>query len=610
MEHCRCRPGDAATTMLRPACLPAFILTNKALFAIRIRQSDLLEVIRNGLVSDFCKGFYIPMKFRFLKYLWQETGPSGTNIAVNAIVAGVIQGFLIVVVSGATGNVLKDGLNLRYLALFVMSLIAFVITKRYSMNKISDQVQNLIFDLRVRLTDKVRNSSLVSFEKSGRSELYAAMMEHGEVLNQASRFAGDACSSAFMTIFCFVYIAVISMTALYISAAVTLVSVLHYLSIREATERDTLEALRQESTFLDYIHHVIDGFKEVKVNTAKSNDLFENHIKARANQTRDLKVKSERQLVGLFIFGQVFLYILLGAVVFLLPRIQAEDARSIGQLVAIILFMIGPLGNVVVSLPFLAKADAALVSIERLEKELDAVNDTRSSAPQSRIQPNRPFTEIRIEHVTFNHTDEKGRTLFTLGPIDLSLRAGEMTFIGGGNGSGKSTLLKLITGLYYPASGQILCDSFPVDMGNYVFYRNFFSIIFSDFHLFDRLYGLEDIDEDRVHHLLETMRLSDKTIYADGRFTNLNLSTGQRKRLAMIASRLEKKQIYVFDEVAADQDPVFRRYFYEVFLKDLKAEGKTILAATHDDRYFHVADRLLKMEEGRLIDNSMAAVPL
>jgi putative ATP-binding cassette transporter len=292
-------------------------------------------------------------------------------------------------------------------------------------------------------------------------------------------------------------------------------------------------------------------------------------------------------------------------VIFLLPRIQSAESLAIGQIVAVILFMIGPLSNVVISLPFLAKADAALVSLEMLENELDAANDTKYTMPQSQSRPNRPFEEIRLEQVVFNHTDGKGQAVFTLGPIDLTIHPGEILFIGGGNGSGKSTLLKLITGLYYPTSGQITVDSVPADMGNYVHYRNLFSIIFANFHLFDRLYGLEDIEEERVYHLLEIMRLSEKTLYVDGRFTNLSLSTGQRKRLAMIASRLEEKQIFVFDEVAADQDPVFRKYFYDVYLKELKAEGRTIIAATHDDPYFHVADRVLKMEEGKVVNSPM-----
>ena len=58
---------------------------------------------------------------------------------------------------------------------------------------------------------------------------------------------------------------------------------------------------------------------------------------------------------------------------------------------------------------------------------------------------------------------------------------------------------------------------------------------------------------------------------------------------------------YDFDEWAADQDPEFRRYFYDVLLPGLKAEGRTLIVVTHDDRYFHVADQVVFMEEGRVV---------
>ena len=176
-------------------------------------------------------------------------------------------------------------------------------------------------------------------------------------------------------------------------------------------------------------------------------------------------------------------------------------------------------------------------------------------------------------------------------------------FIVGGNGSGKSTLLKLITGLYYPLTGNIYLNNKPLEADDYVDYRELYSTIFTDFHLFDRLYGIEDIDSQRVDQFLETMGLEKKTTFKNNGFSNTELSTGQKKRLAYIASVLEDKQIYIFDEWAADQDPEFRQYFYEVLLKDLKAKGKTVIAVSHDDRYFYAADRVIKIEYGKIIES-------
>jgi len=168
--------------------------------------------------------------------------------------------------------------------------------------------------------------------------------------------------------------------------------------------------------------------------------------------------------------------------------------------------------------------------------------------------------------------------------------------------SGKSTFIKLFTGLYYPDKGNIYIDSIRIDKTKYSTYRNLFSVIYTDFHLFDKFYGVKDIDAKKVNYWLRKMKMQDKVEYCDGGFTQTSLSTGQRKRLAFIAAMLEDKPILVMDEFAADQDPQFRKYFYENKLPELKNMGKTVVAVTHDDHYFHIADRLLKMEEGGIVE--------
>lgn len=186
-------------------------------------------------------------------------------------------------------------------------------------------------------------------------------------------------------------------------------------------------------------------------------------------------------------------------------------------------------------------------------------------------------------------------------PIDLEARAGEILFIVGGNGSGKSTLLKALTGLYHPQSGSITMDDTLLNQENATWYRSHFSAVFSEYHLFDRLYGLADVPAERVHELLRLMQLSDKTAFENGRFTTLDLSHGQKKRLGLLVALLENRPILVLDEWAADQDPPFRRYFYEELLPQLKQQGKTIIAVTHDDKYFDRADRVVKMEYGGFV---------
>jgi putative ATP-binding cassette transporter len=194
---------------------------------------------------------------------------------------------------------------------------------------------------------------------------------------------------------------------------------------------------------------------------------------------------------------------------------------------------------------------------------------------------------------------------FTLGPIDLSIRQGEVIYLIGGNGSGKTTLAMLLLGLYEPEQGHVELNGVKIDKRNLVQYRQQFSAVFADFHLFDEILCHDQAQiAKRATHYLHTLELDHKVSISGNRFSTTSLSSGQRKRMALIASYLEDRPIYLFDEWAADQDPVFRRVFYTELIPDLKRKGKTVIVISHDDAYFECADRLVQVAQGRLVDVS------
>jgi putative ATP-binding cassette transporter len=201
----------------------------------------------------------------------------------------------------------------------------------------------------------------------------------------------------------------------------------------------------------------------------------------------------------------------------------------------------------------------------------------------------------------FDYERQGQSSLFSLGPLSLDVRPGELLFIVGGNGSGKTTLLKLLAGLYPPKEGTLYLGGNCIDDDNCADYRNLFAVLFPDYYLFDRFYGHQNPDEERLYQALQTMELAHRVAWLDGQFSDLNLSAGQSKRLALICADLEDSPILLLDEVAADLDPAFRRFFYESYLPQIKATGKTIIAVSHDETYFHVADRVIKLDAGRIV---------
>jgi putative ATP-binding cassette transporter len=245
----------------------------------------------------------------------------------------------------------------------------------------------------------------------------------------------------------------------------------------------------------------------------------------------------------------------------------------------------------------IARAGIALKKIEALGISLADWAETTTTPESIHHQ----WKELQLKGVTHAYQIEQEESSFGVGPIDLTVHPGELVFIVGGNGSGKSTLAKLLLGLYIPQSGHIYLDGQPIDDHNREWYRQHFAVVFADFFLFDRLLGLDRADLDtEAQDYLRRLKLDHKVSVKNGNLSTTALSQGQRKRLTLLTAYLEQRPIFLFDEWAADQDPIFKEVFYTELLPQLRAQGKTILCISHDDHYFHLADRIIKLDYGQI----------
>jgi putative pyoverdin transport system ATP-binding/permease protein len=351
-------------------------------------------------------------------------------------------------------------------------------------------------------------------------------------------------------------------------------------------------AMKSETELFGFFGHVIDGFKELKLNKNKSADLFLNHLLPFIKKTKSHRIAANDEFVRLITYTNILLYLSTGAIIFVFDW---ENAHTVFKLFVMYGFLFESIVTILSNLPEITEADVAISRIEALEKELKHSFKTGEAVHSHAANKTSGFKEIEIKNLFFNYTDKKGETSFSLGPINLTIKSGEIIFLTGGNGGGKSTLLKLIPGLYPPVTGIFIIDGRQADMRNY---QHLFSAIYTDCYLFDSLYGIDSPDDNKIYELLMAMGLSHKVSWKNRRLNYSGLSSGQKKRLAFIVSLLEDKSVYIFDEWAAEQDPVFRKTFYEELLPSMKAQGKTVIAASHDDRYFHIADKILKMNYG------------
>jgi putative ATP-binding cassette transporter len=359
------------------------------------------------------------------------------------------------------------------------------------------------------------------------------------------------------------------------------------------------EASSLEHRLFDRLMDFLNGFKEVRLNTRRSDELFEDVVEV-SRVAANIKIRAQSETFRRMVFLQSALYGLLGAIAFAVPTFSgALEAETVTKTITALVFVVGTCFGLVQAIPILSAANTAADNIERLEARLLAAIPVTEVAA---VEPSKRFHQIEMRNVVFRYVDKWSDAVFQVGPIDFTLRAGELVFITGGNGSGKSTFLKLLAGLYKPDSGEIIFDGVRVDDRTRQAYRELIAAIFPDYHLFEKLYGVPDPDPAEVDRLLTQFRLHDKTHLTDTQFSTLDLSAGQRKRLALIVALLEKRPLLLLDEWAADQDPEFRRKFYYDLLPELKQSGETVVAITHDDRYIDEMDlpaRRLRMEDGR-----------
>ncbi len=538
----------------------------------------------------------------FFRLIERESPTSVRRLMLLAAVAGLSSALVLATINAAAVKATKTSHSFRYLVFFVLAALAASYSERYVLETSVRNIEQVLDKLRKRITDKLRRAELLPLDRIGRSEIYASVTRETVTLSQGVPVLLLACRSAIIIVFVTLYLAAVSLLACLFTVAIAAIGIVLYVPRARRARREMEAASMRENEFYDVLTHILDGLREVKLHQPRSDALYA-RTTAISAATAEKKIAAHTQFAQLNTFSQGLFYLLMGAIVFVVPHFGHLSAGVVTKCTAAILFMLGPFAALSGGLPTAVAAGVSARNIERLEATLD---EHLERSPGVAGEPPASFERIQLEGLSFEYEDARGRCTFRLGPIDFEVDKGQTVFLVGGNGSGKTTLLMLLTGLYQPRAGCVLVDGKPLDPENLGAYRSLFTAVFSEYHLFDRLYGLEGVSPRQVEAVLRTLEIGDKTRLVDGGFEMLKLSSGQRKRLALAVAILEDRPIMVFDEWAAEQDPEFRRHFYDDVLRQLKAAGKTLIIVTHDDRYYHAdyIDEVRKLENGKLVPPS------
>lgn len=531
------------------------------------------------------------------------------------LICGVISGVAsIAVVSVINEAIHNDGSRLHALYWFIgLSATALILRNGAALFPAYASMR-IMTRLRIALCRKILATPLEEVDRRGPPNVLTMLTNDIPQLNTTLIIMPTILVETTVFLFGIGYLAYLSWVVLALTVSLMVLGVGLYLFFFSCGVRNTSRVRDEYTAFNEYTHALVFGLKELKLNGVRRRWFGRSAIEASSTRVARYNFVERLWYTAADNVGQFTLSLLIGCLLFAAPLVGAVDPKIMTASVLAVLYIMGPLSLLVGAMPLLA---AGRVACTRLSEFGFSINDPHPEPIETDVpkvhllEHKKAWNRIELKGVRMHYQELHAETGFSLGPIDLTVQAGELIYIVGGNGCGKSTLAKLLCGLYIPQEGEVQLDGKPVTDENRNDYRDLFSAVFSDFHLFNRLIGPDEEDGSPTlaSKYLETLGLADKIkIEGQGYSTLKALSYGQQKRLALVCAYMEDRSVYVLDEWAADQDPPFKKFFYEELLPDLKRRGKTVLIITHDDQYFQLADRIIKLSDGQIVSDINCAL--
>jgi putative pyoverdin transport system ATP-binding/permease protein len=489
----------------------------------------------------------------------------------------------------------RASLAASFAAVAAVMLLARWISQRYFVRL----GQQTLARLRLELASRWAQAPLADLEKAGTGRLLSSLVEDADAISTFFAWMPNLLMQAVVVLGCLASLAWLSLPVFLLACAgLVLGSLAQYVAMRRAS-LVLARARQEEERLYGHFNGLFAGAKELALHRPRRDAFLGHIVGGSVERARRLLTTSEYWNVAAIHGGMLAFHAVVAAVVFPLSSELQLPAATRAGCAAILLYLMAPIHAVLESVALLPRVRLAG---QRISSTRLAGPDGATDAPALRsLAEPAPFRSVELRGVCHRHSSSAGDASFSLGPLDLTLRAGEIVFLVGGNGSGKTTLAKLLVGLYEPAAGDLFLDGRRLAGDDMEDYRQHFSAVFSDYHVFERLHGLDPTQLDaRARTWLRALGLDHKVRVDGGALSTTQLSSGQRKRLALLIAALENRPVCCFDEWAADQDPAHKRLFYMEVLPELARQGRAVLVITHDERYFHVAARCFRLENGRV----------
>lgn len=540
---------------------------------------------------------------RFIKFLLDGARPMVFLMALTGLVAGLSSVGLLAIINRILSEPAAVPTTLA--AGFIGLVMVKVFTNWLSQILLVKFAQEAILGIGIRLCRKVIQAPLRVLERHGTAQVLATLTDDTSALAWSLQSLPAMAINVATLVGCSLYLAWLSWTAF---MGVVLLTVIGFVGYRRLYRRflKSNQAVREtRAALFGHFRGLTEGMKELMLHRSRRESFLSTEIEETARTLRNHNLYATKQYLAAEAWTQTLFYGLVGVILLIFPGVLTLSGESLRGYVFAMLYMVSPMWALIGMMPTLSRGQVALAKLDDLGLELDEAVQS-----EERVQPLRPVAAgpLRVDLVGAAFQYEGGSAQdrhFALGPINASIKSGELAFVIGGNGSGKSTFVKMLVGLYPPQSGELRLNGEVITEATQDWYRQHFSVVFSDFFLFKKLLGVDPaVLGQSAQECLKLLHMDHKVHIEEDAFSTVDLSQGQKKRLALVAALLDDRPFYVFDEWAADQDPQYKEIFYGYLLPALRQQGKGVIVVTHDDRYFDLGDRVLKLDEGRMVEQA------
>ncbi|WP_430412117.1 cyclic peptide export ABC transporter [Kordia sp.] len=511
-------------------------------------------------------------------------------IALLTILTGIANAGCIFILIRA----LDADVNNVYGYYFLVTLFVFVVSKKITESYLIRTANKLIQEIRTNLIKNILETTYERFEQLEKGRIFATLSGDTVKISSSVAIVLKLITSSITIIVAFIYLWVIAKWATMSMIVVVFFLVLLYYFVAKKATIYIEKARSINDKYYSVLEGLVEGYPELSINNVKKR-IYEKEIFALNKDLCDTNSTAQVQYLNARILSDTSIIMVLGVICFIVPiYFPSLESKVLLSFLMVILYLFAPISDVITIVPTLNEIKISWDRINNFIKELQL-----EKTQQQSVQEIASVDSFSLENIEFNYKNKSSEKKFKIGPVNLNLNKGEILFIIGGNGSGKSTLAKVITGLYKADKGILKINGKEINNASL---GELFSIVFNDSYLFKELYGIDvEKEKERIDSYLSLLKLDKKVRLKNSEFDTIKLSSGQKKRLALLKCFIEDSPIYLFDEWAAEQDPEFRKFFYRTLLQKMKAEGKIIIAITHDDNYYDVADKIIKLDYGTVI---------